>query len=446
MEQLNQIKQYDEFKQALDKEFSTAAESFVRIGYLLKVARDTDVLYNSGYKSVTEFAKAEYNITADMVSRYIKINDRFSVDGYGQQLREDMSGYGIAKLQIMLTLSDEVVEAIPKEITKSELQTIQREIKEEKERTDIEVMLEDGSSQEGSPLAGFFKEYFREHPKEYEKAYEKIEKAPILNSMLDAVAPSGIAVLMARVPQTGRMMLSIKGAERDMELVNVRNNEKRMYEPVCLVHAFMDCFHPRSDMSAKESWEEAFSEVWPLEEKIAPVQPKKEKIKEEKPHSQEVKRAAVPEKQEEAEQEEETPAVHPIIESSTEPVIIAEEPDIPEPEHEEQQDEPGDNSMKLDNTSQADSEETLPGEPADVYMVTLTWHRYSNSSFEDKPKQSGEYIVTEVTSKGEAKVSIRKYDVINDLWGYRSGATQEENRVWGQVIAWMEKPEPWENK
>ena len=95
MEQLNQIKQYDEFKATLDREFTKAAESFVRIGYLLKVARDTDILHNSGYKSVTEFAKAEYNITPDMVSRYIKINDRFSVDGYGQELREDMQGYGI---------------------------------------------------------------------------------------------------------------------------------------------------------------------------------------------------------------------------------------------------------------------------------------------------------------------------------------------------------------
>ena len=79
--------------------------------------------------------------------------------------------------------------------------------------------------------------------------------------------------------------------------------------------------------------------------------------------------------------------------------------------------------------------------------TTSQWHRYSDiPSFKDKPKKSGEYIVTEVTTKNEIKVSIRYYDVINDLWGYRSGATKEENHIYGQVKAWMEKPEPWENK
>lgn len=31
---------FDEWQQALDTEFSKSAESFIRIGYLLKVARD----------------------------------------------------------------------------------------------------------------------------------------------------------------------------------------------------------------------------------------------------------------------------------------------------------------------------------------------------------------------------------------------------------------------
>lgn len=75
------------------------------------------------------------------------------------------------------------------------------------------------------------------------------------------------------------------------------------------------------------------------------------------------------------------------------------------------------------------------------------WHPYSNiSTFQDKPKQNGEYIVTEMTEKGERRVSIRYYDVINDLWGYRAGATKEGNRVYGRVEAWMEKTEPWERE
>ena len=54
---------YSDFKLQMDIEIKEAAEGFVRIGYLLKVARDTNVLYESGYKSVSEFAKAEYGLS-----------------------------------------------------------------------------------------------------------------------------------------------------------------------------------------------------------------------------------------------------------------------------------------------------------------------------------------------------------------------------------------------
>lgn len=42
---------YRELKIAMDSEMGKAAESFVRIGYLFKMARDTDVLQESGYTS-----------------------------------------------------------------------------------------------------------------------------------------------------------------------------------------------------------------------------------------------------------------------------------------------------------------------------------------------------------------------------------------------------------
>ena len=53
-------------------------EDFVMTGYLLKQGRDTDILKDSGYSNVNEFAWAEYKLEATQVSRYIRINDRFS--------------------------------------------------------------------------------------------------------------------------------------------------------------------------------------------------------------------------------------------------------------------------------------------------------------------------------------------------------------------------------
>ena len=76
MEELKVKGTYSEFKEQLDTELKKSVESFVRIGYLLKIARDTEILYESGYLSVVEFAKAEYNLSKDQVSRFIAINDK----------------------------------------------------------------------------------------------------------------------------------------------------------------------------------------------------------------------------------------------------------------------------------------------------------------------------------------------------------------------------------
>ena len=72
MEQIIEYqKTYQEYKAELDGELQRTAEGFVRIGYLLKVARDTNILKESGYTNVTEFAKAEYGIDKTQVSRLI---------------------------------------------------------------------------------------------------------------------------------------------------------------------------------------------------------------------------------------------------------------------------------------------------------------------------------------------------------------------------------------
>ena len=54
MEEITYQKTYQEYKAELDGELQKTAEGFVRIGYLLKVARDTDILAESGYATVTE--------------------------------------------------------------------------------------------------------------------------------------------------------------------------------------------------------------------------------------------------------------------------------------------------------------------------------------------------------------------------------------------------------
>lgn len=242
---------YISFKKKLDAAMHQAAEAFVQIGYLLRKAKDSDVLAESGYANVNEFAKGEYGLSPDQVSRYIAINERFSVGGYAPELRDDMKGYGIGKLQIMLTLPDEVVEVIPQEVTKQEVSEIQKEVKQEQNITDIEVMLEEPQTQPAyldrpmEPLEKFYVEYFYEQKQKWAHLYDALDVATpdeYDREVANALCPSGIGVIRARVPGEGMMMLTFRGKQNSITLLNVRSGEKTEYAWDELAHPFTEMY------------------------------------------------------------------------------------------------------------------------------------------------------------------------------------------------------------
>ena len=261
---------YSEFKQELDKAMHQAAEAFVKIGYLLRKAKETDVLSESGYENVNEFAKGEYGLSPDQVSRYIKINERFSVGGYAPELREDMKGYGIGKLQIMLTLPDEVVEVIPQEVTKQEVTEIQKEVKQEQNITDIEVMLEEKQTQPAyldrpmEPLEKFYVEYFYEQKQKWARLYDALDVAlpdEYDREVANTLCPSGIGVIRARVPGEGMMMLTFRGKQNSITLLNVRSGQKTEYAWDELAHPFTEMYMKHIG-DKEEAWFNAYNEYF----------------------------------------------------------------------------------------------------------------------------------------------------------------------------------------
>lgn len=288
MQEVNTKKPYNEFKKELDTEMRRSVESFVRIGYLLKVARDTEVLYESGYQTVAEFAAAEYNLSKDQVSRFIAINDKYSIDGYSERLQDRYEGFGVAKLAEMLTLPEAVADIISPEMTRAEIQEIKKEVNEERSITDIEVMLEEQNKnmEDMSMLQKFMYQYF------YENRNEFIEMAAVFDGGMDlqreiegtlnVLAPSGIATKKVRIAGVGKLFLSVKGKEQNLELVNMRSNEK---EEISWEMFLDDICELYQDGASKEVWELYYKELFEEErkeeiEKVAPVQRKEEQIPE----------------------------------------------------------------------------------------------------------------------------------------------------------------------
>lgn len=277
MNDLMKIDTYKEFKTALDTELKNQAEGFVRTGYLLKKARDTEILKESGYTSVAEFAAQEYGLSKDIVSRYIAINDRYSVNGYSEQLQEKYKGYGVAKLQEMLVLPDSIVELTSPEMSKREIQTVKKEYKEEAEKGDIEVMLE-GQNPEQEQLTvlhKFLNQYFYENREKYIELAAvmegKLTSDEAAEKVLDVMVPSGMAIIPVRIRGIGKLMLSIKGKDNDVVLLNIRNDEKETLS----WNMFIASMH--SENVSRKKWEEIYKE--PFEMKKEEKQETKEKSK-----------------------------------------------------------------------------------------------------------------------------------------------------------------------
>lgn len=304
---------YVDFKASMDAVVERVEEGFVQIGYYLKIARDTQVLQESGYKSVTDFAAAEYGLDKSAVSRFIAINDRFAEDGYSDRLKDQYRGMGRAKLSVMLLLPEEITEELTPDYSKSDIQKIKDEVEEEKKVTDLEVMMEQQDF-DAELLDNNLKRAMYQLGHDIPELHRKIwnvwqiwngwqqTKWPGLSrEIMDILAPAGEGMHSVRVTGIGRLMITLHGADQDIALINVRSGEKEKYSWDDMIEAIgllMEGDTP------EESWAKTYGE----NSSVAPVQldPKSKvtKAAEPKPGSQGTEKS-IPENEEQEEMDQE---------------------------------------------------------------------------------------------------------------------------------------------
>ena len=285
MELMEYTKTYQEYKKELDAVLTRTAEDFVQIGYLLKVARDTNVLAESGYATVTDFARAEYGIDKTQVSRFISINDRFSEDGYSDHLLPSYKGFGYAKLTLMLQIPDEINEALPPTLSKAEIQDIKDEVDAESKVTDIEVEIERAEAAavtdkpmlppEGSPL---YRNLWQ-LGKEQEDLFRKLWRVCFLHTafgnknnaeIMDILIPQGDAVYTVRIPGERRTQIIVNSD--GATIVNLKTLERSKYteDQICdAVRSLID-----GGSSPEERYKDLYGEELTVveEPEVAPAQ------------------------------------------------------------------------------------------------------------------------------------------------------------------------------
>lgn len=277
-----EFKSFEEYEEAFDQQWqqntqkaAELVEGFMKTGYLLKKARDTDILKDTEYTDYLDFAKKKYDIGKDVVSRYININNTFSEGGNSMRLKEKYRGFGYAKLALMLTMPEEIREEITAEYSKSEIQTIKEEVEEEKKVTDLEVMIE-----REPELTKGYSIFAKAVLKLFEinvELYREVHKAfhaggNVERNVYEAMAPADEKMYIVRVQGVGKLIMRISKG-----MVSVRNTrdagEHVNIEWERAVSEIQEyCIDIERDLTAEENWQVLYGREFP---EVAPVQPSK---------------------------------------------------------------------------------------------------------------------------------------------------------------------------
>lgn len=146
----------------IKEKLNTVAENFVFVGYRLRQILDTGVFADAGYTNIYDFAERELSLNATAVSRFMAINKKYSVDGYGPELREQFKGYGSSKLSEMLTMSEEDCAVIASDTPVKQIREYKNFLKEEPKEDPDQMDFREGSGEpeKEDGLKALLKDYF----------------------------------------------------------------------------------------------------------------------------------------------------------------------------------------------------------------------------------------------------------------------------------------------
>ena len=218
---------WQNMKKEIERDLLNVKLAFVRIGYNLRQIEEQELYRQDGYKSIAEFAKAEYNLSASTVSRFMAINKRFSINGNSQLLDAKFTRYSSSALQEMLTLPDNDLDMITAETKREAVRELKKfnaeQVEEEKtgEAADTNEQKNDAdeqksyadeqksyadeqksyadelkTEQEETPVQRLIRITFKENPQSLDRLYQ-IDGFPDgdTTKMREIVNPSGSRVV-----------------------------------------------------------------------------------------------------------------------------------------------------------------------------------------------------------------------------------------------------------
>lgn len=271
MEEYHQItlNEYISIKEDIKRRLNHLAESFVAIGYRLKQIRDTEAYRQDGYNTIYEFAEKELGLTKSPTSRFMAINDKYSIGGNSLELREEFIGLGKSRLSEMLTMDPEDYVLITNQTSIKDIREIKRM---EKAAEDNEVLTK-------------FQEVLRKEYASPDRRKELIEiaNAKCIDDIKAAVIPEGY-----RLMKKGVLGIKFEDEKITVRTMGVSGVQELTWSEI------LNEYDQAFDLGAADPWKATYGEI---EEEVKPKKVEK-KPESKKPTKAESKPVATSQQEE----------------------------------------------------------------------------------------------------------------------------------------------------
>lgn len=131
----------------IKSDMTNVARQCVSIGFHLKAARNRELYKDAGYETLWEYAADQFGLSMSSASRYITINDRFSVGGNTPMLMEEYRNFSKSQLQEMISLSPEQAKKVTEKTTVKQIREMKPKKEKPKEVPAVVIDQEDTSDQ-----------------------------------------------------------------------------------------------------------------------------------------------------------------------------------------------------------------------------------------------------------------------------------------------------------
>lgn len=273
MQGIRAIDSLDEATSIIKNEMESMFDGFIAIGFYLKKIRDDRLYLQKGYSSIFDYSDQAFKLTRFQTTRFMEVNDVYSIGGYSPEIDDKWKGYGSSKLVEMMALPEEIREMVPQQATVREIRDAKKVVRETKDKYSPQMNLCDAAQEPDenwmkllAKMLGKDRSIFMTMI-EWERSDIGNDRTGIEKEVQTLVNPSGFQVLRF---ETANIWMTENCIRVNPYKVNGEVPNSVEYTYIDLAMAFEEIYYPNyPDISeaAQKIYERVYGEaLWQAEE------------------------------------------------------------------------------------------------------------------------------------------------------------------------------------